>query len=40
MNSADHTLFLCEVINAGNTSERPLLMDRDATTRPRDWLNP
>ena len=38
MESADHTLFLCTVINAGNTLERPLLMDRDATARPRGWL--
>jgi flavin reductase (DIM6/NTAB) family NADH-FMN oxidoreductase RutF len=38
MDSADHTLFLCTVINAGNTVERPLLMDRDATARPRGWL--
>jgi len=38
MESADHTLCLCTVINAGNTTERPLLMDRDATLRPRGWL--
>jgi hypothetical protein len=38
MDSADHTLCLCTVINAGNTTERPLLMDRDATARPRGWL--
>jgi flavin reductase (DIM6/NTAB) family NADH-FMN oxidoreductase RutF len=38
MESADHTLCLCTVINAGNTTERALLMDRDATGRPRGWL--
>ncbi len=38
MEAADHTLFLCKVFNAGNTVERPLLMDRDATTRPKGWL--
>jgi flavin reductase (DIM6/NTAB) family NADH-FMN oxidoreductase RutF len=38
MDSADHTLCLCTVINAGNTTERALLMDRDATARPRGWL--
>ncbi len=40
MESADHTLCLCTVINAGNTAERPLLMDRDATARPKGWLPP
>jgi len=38
MESADHTLCLCTVTNAGNTAERPLLMDRDATARPKGWL--
>jgi flavin reductase (DIM6/NTAB) family NADH-FMN oxidoreductase RutF len=38
MESTDHTLCLCTVTNAGNTVERPLLMDRDATTRPKGWL--
>jgi flavin reductase (DIM6/NTAB) family NADH-FMN oxidoreductase RutF len=38
MDSADHTLCLCTVTNAGNTTERALLMDRDATARPRGWL--
>jgi len=38
MDSADHTLCLCTVINAGNTTERALLMDRDATARPKGWL--
>jgi len=40
MASADHTLFLCKVIDAGNTLERPLLMDRDATARPKRRLAP
>tara|TARA_R110002110_G_scaffold303525_1_gene517599 strand:- start:18209 stop:18880 length:672 start_codon:yes stop_codon:yes gene_type:complete len=34
----DHSLFVCRVINAGNTVEQKLLMDRDATRRPRAWL--
>ncbi|MEH6548855.1 MAG: flavin reductase family protein [Pseudomonadales bacterium] len=34
----DHSLFICSVINAGNTTEQPLLMDRDATRRPKNWL--
>jgi flavin reductase (DIM6/NTAB) family NADH-FMN oxidoreductase RutF len=34
----DHSIFICKVINAGNTVEQKLLMDRDATRRPRSWL--
>ena len=39
MEGPDHTLFLARVINAGNTVERELLRDRDATSRPRGWLS-
>jgi flavin reductase (DIM6/NTAB) family NADH-FMN oxidoreductase RutF len=38
MAAADHSIFLSRVINAGNTIEQQLLMDRDATRRPRSWL--
>ena len=38
MTPGDHSLFICSVINAGNTTERQLLMDRDATRRPKNWL--
>lgn len=38
MEGPDHTLFLARVINAGNNTERELLMDRDAIRRPRRWL--
>jgi len=39
MEGPDHTLFLVRVINAGNTIERELLRDRDATSRPGGWLS-
>jgi len=39
MEGPDHTLFLARVVNAGNTVERELLMDRDATRRPSRWLS-
>lgn len=39
MEGPDHTLFLARVINAGNTTERELLLDRDATRRPSRWLD-
>jgi flavin reductase (DIM6/NTAB) family NADH-FMN oxidoreductase RutF len=39
MEGPDHTLFLARVINAGNTIERQLLRDRDATNRPGGWLS-
>jgi flavin reductase (DIM6/NTAB) family NADH-FMN oxidoreductase RutF len=39
MAAADHSIFLSKVINAGNTVEQKLLMDRDATRRPRSWLS-
>lgn len=39
MAAGDHSVFISKVINAGNTVEQRLLMDRDATRRPRSWLS-